>query len=524
MSFMSIIPNRITILLFCISLLIHHINSYYNIYIPFRTKKLRVDYENDDYEYYEEDKTIVDSTSFLNKWFYNDIYSSIQMGTPTQHLTAYFNCNNSYFSIGKCNKEVESDTYIISKDRFMASKTLKIKEIKDNNNNILYNVGNDNVQFYDNDNFYSTVYINEEYNGIDFIFYDDGDGAYGDKLCGNIGLSVNYNDDNNTNFINQLKKKKIISKYIWTLDYQTLSQGIITIGTEPHFFESNKYYYSQYKTIYANLNDNKKVWSFIFDKINLNGTDTYLKERNVELIIDQGLIIGTEEYKNIIEQIYFNNLIDNGICLKETAKLKIDDKSSFKEYYVYYCDKIKFKGDFGSKKEEKPFYKFNDIYMTQNGFEYIFKMEKESLFEEIGEKVFFLIIFEKNKNNKIWKLGEPFISQYKFVFNQEQKTIGFYNPLLEKIPNSEYDFDEIEKKANSNNTYINNNNKTQSVFYYYLIIIILIIAFIFILVFIVIYIINQKLFKRKNRANELIDNYDYLPQKNNGILNNSIDN
>jgi hypothetical protein len=487
---------------------------------------LRVDYENDDYEFYEGDKEIIDSSSFLNKWFYNGIYFSGQMGSPTHPIAIYFNCDNSYFSIGKCEKKLESNTFTITKDIFTTSKSLKIKEIKDNNNNTIYNLGNENMNFFDSSNFQSTMYVNEEYNGMDFLYYDNGGNR--DILCGNIGLSLNYNDDNNTNFIEQLKKKKIISKYIWTLEYVTLSQGVLTIGTEPHFFESKKNYYSQYKTIYANLNNNKKIWSFNFDKINLNGTDIYLKERNVELIIDHGLIIGTEEYKNTIEQIYFNKLIDNEICFKETAKLN-SEKSLSNEYYIYYCNKIKFKGDLDSKKEEKPFNQFNDIFMTQNGLEYIFKLGKEVLFEDIDDKVYFLIVFEKNSNNKIWKLGEPFISQYKFVFNLEQKTIGFYNPLLEKIPNSEYDFDDIEKKVNSNNTEKNNNkdnnnNKTTTSFYFYLIIILSIIAFIFILVFIIIYIIIQKLSKRKNRANELMDNYEYLPQKNNGILNNSTDN
>ena len=43
-------------------------------------------------------------------------------------------------------------------------------------------------------------------------------------------------------------------------------------------------------------------------------------------------------------------------------------------------------------------------------------------------RVYSLIIFEDENNNKIWKLGEPFLSKFKFVFNPDQKTIGFYNP------------------------------------------------------------------------------------------------
>jgi len=115
-------------------------------------------------------------------------------------------------------------------------------------------------------------------------------------------------------------------------------------------------------------------------------------------------------------------------------------------------------------------------------------------------------VFEKNNNNTIWKLGEPFISFYKFVFNPEQKTIGFYNPLLKKIPNSEFDFDNIEK----NNTSINNNDESNSVMKIilnYILYFLCIIAF----VLIIIYIIKKLYMNRKKRANELKDDYDYLP-------------
>ena len=233
MSFISFIVNKIKISIFCISLFIHYIKSYYNIFIPFRTKMLRVDYENDDYEFYEGDKEIIGSSSFLNRWFYNGIYFSGQMGSPTHPLAIYFNCDNSYFSIGKCEEKLESNTFTITKDIFTTSKSLKIKEIKDNNNNTIYNLGSDNMNFFDSSNFQSTMYVNEEYNGIDFLYYDNGGNR--DILCGNIGLSLNYNDDNNTNFIEQLKKKKIISKYIWTLEYQTLSQGVIVFWSRTSF-------------------------------------------------------------------------------------------------------------------------------------------------------------------------------------------------------------------------------------------------------------------------------------------------
>ena len=102
------------------------------------------------------------------------------------------------------------------------------------------------------------------------------------KICGKVGLNINLNnkDKINTNFIEQLKKKKIISKYIWTLDYQSVSQGVIVIGIEPHFYDSKLNFYSQNKTTYIDLNninqkDNQNFWKFKFDSIYVNQTDNY---------------------------------------------------------------------------------------------------------------------------------------------------------------------------------------------------------------------------------------------------------
>ena len=500
------ILNSSILILFCVFRLFSSLIPNNNIFIPFRTKNLRIDYENENYEYAEESHIPLNPSSFLNKWFYNGIYLNIQIGNPNQQLQTYLNFDNSYFSIEKCDKLKDNLEYSISKERFLSSRTLKINEIENDKNITVYKLCKDFFTFYDTSNYNSFIYINENYDGLNFLYNDNSNG----KLCGNIGFNFNYND--NTNFIEQLKKKKIISKYIWTLDYHTLSQGVIVFGSEPHFYDSNSNFYSQYKTIYSNLGQNKNTWTIVFDRLNIEGKNIKLKYTSAELHIDHGLIIGTEEYKNFIEQNYFNELINENICFKETAKLML------KEFSIFYCDKIKFKGDFTSSSYNKlkPINRFNSLFLHHKEFEYIFKMGKEELFEEIEEKIYFLIIFDINDKNEIWKLGEPFISQHKFVFNQEQKLIGFYNPLLKKIPNSEYDLENINNKRDKSNFYnsykINplfNNMKN----------ILLIIA----LILVIIYIIKKILAKRKKRANELFDNFEYLPNGNRKILNNSFD-
>ena len=507
---MELLHSNCSIFIFILlSFIVNCLNSYHNIFIPFRTKSLRYDYENDNYEDVKDNYQNLNASSFLNKWFYNGIYFNIHMGTPTHQIKTFINFDNSYFSVEKCDIMRESPSPTITKDRFISSKTLKINEIDNQEKNSKYKLANDTFLFYDNQIYQSNLYIND---GLNFLYDENNKDKNDNKLCGNIGLNINYNE--NSNLIEQLKRKRIIAKNIWTLDYQTLSQGALVIGNEPHLYDNNKNYFSQYRTIYINLNNNKKSWSFNFNRINIDGANIDLKDTNVELLIDHGLIIGTEEYKNIIEEAYFNKLIKEEICFKETSRLE-NSKLSSNEYIIFYCDKLKFKGDFSSTKD-KSFNKFNNIFLYQKKFEYIFKMEKEELFEVIDDKVFFLIIFEKNNKNRIWKLGEPFISKYKFVFNQEQKTIGFYNPLLEKILNS--DDDNNNKEQNLNNTYMNNNNyKIQNIFNYLKNILIILVSIV-----LIIYIIRKIFFKRKLRANELVDNYEYLSNTNSNdkILNN----
>ena len=483
---MSFNSNLTIFLLYCFFTILNCLNSYHNIFIPFRTKNLQI---------YNEDGQ--NTSSFINKWFYNGIYFLIQIRYPLQSISTFFSTDNSYFSFEKCDDLKLSTSDTTTKKRFIKSISVKIKE---ENNKNLYKEGNIHLFFFDSPNFLSTININQEYNGLNFVY--DNNINEDEKLCGNIGLNFNNINKNieDIDFIEQLKKKKILSKYVWTLDYKTRSNGVMVFGNEPHIYESKTYNYYQYKTIYVNLNKNKLSWSFNFDKISLNNTNIDLKDTNVELLIDYGLIIGTEEYKNFIEQNYFNNLIKSGICFKESTRLDIS-KTISNEYIIFYCDNLKFKNNLIEK--------FNDILLYQKGFEYIFKLGKDIIFHEINNKVYFLIIFDKNINNKIWKLGEPFLSKYTFVFNKEQKTIGFYNPLLEEKLN--------DTIINNNNTYINNKNNNdknnKSIFHILKNIMIILVSIV-----IIFYIVKKILNKRKIRANELEDKYEYLPNNANNSL------
>ena len=103
-----------------------------------------------------------------------------------------------------------------------------------------------------------------------------------------------------------------------------------------------------------------------------------------------------------------------------------------------------------------------------------------------------------------WTLGLPFLKKYRLSFNFDSKQIGYYK-----------DYENIPKNDEQ--------NKLSFIFIKTIIIIILII-----IIFILGMQFQKKIIKvpRKNKANELDDNYEYNSYKNSHIndINNNINN
>ena len=70
------------------------------------------------------------------------------------------------------------------------------------------------------------------------------------------------------------------------------------------------------------------------------------KKREAIIDINSGLIIGTEDFMNYIEDIYFKELIEKNICIKDLVKLDKDNEGEDEnsEYYVYNCYELMLKG------------------------------------------------------------------------------------------------------------------------------------------------------------------------------------
>ena len=189
--------------------------------------------------------------------------------------------------------------------------------------------------------------------------------------------------------------------------------------------------------------------------------------------------MSTEEYYNKILEIYFNKYINLNIC-----EINIEKRDFNNNYQIISCQ----------KREEFKINEFPTLYLFKEEFKYIFELNYLDLFEEIGNKYYFLIIYFPFSNNN-FELGKPFLKKYQMSYNVDMSTIHFYRKHDKNI------------KDNFENTIKDTRKK-------------LIILFnLIILLCLLIFIFYKKVFhkKRKLRKNEIKEdnNYEILIDDNN---------
>ena len=211
---------------------------------------------------------------------------------------------------------------------------------------------------------------------------------------------------------------------------------------------------------------------------------------NSELNFDFDVIIANKQFENELKLKFLKNFIIFEKCFKDTIKLDIN---YYNELIYYYCD-INIKNILY---EILP-----SIKLFSKDLNYTFEITKDDLFKINKDYIYINILFDYGKN--YWILGKPISLKYPFVFNQDTKKIGLYrNYNKNKIINKQKD----------------------SYYYKKFMKIFLIIIFGLSLIFIG-FILGKKIYqmKRKKRANELNDSYEYINENEHKNKNNFIDN
>ena len=341
-----------------------------------------------------------------------------------------------------------------------------------------------NKAIYSSDYFY---FNNNKYI-ISFLLGVDTDK---DNSGGLIGLNLEDINDadnyNKYNFINELKRIGLINDYYFTIKYENNLSGKIIIGDLPHNYDNN-YNKDNYRDIYSELTENDLTWKIKFNGIYMGEKENTENKTNIEdygygyFRLEKSIIEGIEIYRKELLNSFLKEKIDNNLCFEIKSLI----------YYSYYC------------KKEVDLSKMKNIYFYNKALDFTFELTYKDLFyyNKLDGNNYFLVVFsteiddEEINYNNYWVLGEPFFKKYQFYFNKNSKRIGIYTS-----------FNNNEKDEQS---WISRNK-------WYIVLIIILIILLGGLGVTLFMLIKNK--KRKMKANELDDDFDYTTNKSNKLVN-----
>ena len=374
-----------------------------------------------------------DSLSFYDKFINNNKITDFYIGTPPKKIPIYI--KSEYFPF-----------YIsIFSDIYNPNNSQTYKQISQRISFLLLN--KIVTQGYQSKETF--IFDNNTIN--DFPFFLEIIPLF--NLSGILGLNLKPQLDLESNsLLYNLKNKKLISNYIWTYEFidDKKEKGNLIIGEFPHNYNPSKYKEQLFKKTKAEIVGNFIDWYILFDTIKIGNYSINI--RKVLLRLEFGLIKGTKQ----LEEIIINNYLKG----KKYEKMK-------ENIYTHYCFSDKSIID-----------NFPSIYFYIKELNETFILSKEDLFTEYQKRYYLNIFFpDYDEIVPFWILGNIFLKKYQFIFNIDQKTIGYYSG------------------------YTNNSKNFVRIIFIFILIIILIFLIYF-------YIKSSK--KRKKRQNEINDIYEYI--------------
>ena len=379
--------------------------------------------------------------------------------------------------------KLEFDTCVFYIASESSSNEIKFKEKKSttyrimDKNIISIDKSNLNKAILSSDYIYLNKDSNNKYN-ITFLLGTDTDK---DNSGGLIGLNLDEEKVNKYNFLNELKRLGLINDYHFTINYIDNNSGNLIIGNLPHIYDNNRYKKNNYKEIYAEFTKDDLTWKIYFNEIYL-GDKKDSNEIKVEeyvycyLRLEKNIIQGSEKYRQHLLNTFMKEQINNNLCFEVNSEY----------HYSYYC------------KKGADISKLKNIYFYNKKLDFTFELTYKDLFyyNNNDKHYYFLIIFsndleEDDEYNKFWVLGEPIFKKYQFVFNKDSKTIGIY--------------------TNINNI---NGDSWWAKYKWYFILIMLLIILLIGLGGVIFYFLKYTPRRRKIKANELDDDFDYTSNTN----------
>ena len=481
------------LLSFSIFLINFNLYLFNRVIIPFST-----------YSHVNEDpEAEFNATDFYNNYFLNKMYAKMNLGTPKKYVACEILSGIFGLLIGEiCQKnhiysEEEKSTY----DKNKSSTFYRVPDrYPFPYSNLEGIVVGDAFYFYNDTKLEEQIMVNN----TGFLYLYEPEPYNQEKnesinICGRLGLAIQSTDayTSELNLVKMLKKADIIQDYDFSLYFLNDTEGLLIIGEKPHITLPDILKEEKLKIKYVEPGKyGGIVWGINFKNVyyKFNGEEKYLEEvKRGYFSTEYSYIIGTEAYKRSIEENFFGDYLKKNICYY--VRFKRDLRN------LLICNKTDgFSPD-----------KFPTLYFASVEYNYTFELKKEDLFLEKQDKYIFLIIFRENEHDQ-FTFGSLFFKKYFLTFNQMAKTIGVY--ITNK---SDPDVDPDAETDGKNGNGENGSNNTLKI----VLIgvgIVLLFAVGGVLLAMVIY---KK--KRKQRKNELDDNYDYDSKEEN-IINNEEEN
>ena len=320
---------------------------------------------------------------------------------------------------------------------------------------------------------------------------DEGDYEYGSIYYQNRNKSVKgipyinknngYNIEQNSNIINQLKSQKLISSYAFMVKYKNKNdeKGKIIIGGLPHEYDPRHYSEKYYISGKVSFSQDNPGWKINFQNI-MYGNDILVSVKQAEFSLNFGFISTSNIYKEFFDRKFFNNSKYLDSCKEKNIGF----------YTVKYC-------------KEKVIKEFNNLtfilaneYADSNSTNKIEFDYKDLFVKAPGDNDFYYFQIVFMPGNYKWLFGRPVFKKYPVVFDQDKRIIGFYTQT------GEYEVQNIGDK---------NDEKTSFPISWILVILLSIIVIILGITFY----LKLPYLKRKKKANELDDDFDYQPASEN---------
>ena len=389
-------------------------------------------------------------SNYMSIMYNSSIGTEIEIGTPPQKFKALFYLQSFY-------------TVILSNETKYSISPLFYQNLSSTYKSIKPIIGFFSEPFSDGEFAEDLITLgNKKYDKLKFTLTTYLSDRYDDIIHSSVLIGLKLKDsfpDQNFpeyTFLNQLKEKKLIDNYVFRFEFKSnKEEGKLIIGENPYDDEN------LLKINAGNFEGEAQLTGgIIFDNIYYGENKTKYNTKAI-FKLDNEFIIGTTEIIDMIEKDFFAKFPDK--CFKKDSQIL-----SYKRISYYECEKTI---DLNQMK---------NIIFEVKSINYSFVFEPKDLFIEYSDKLFFIITFSSVYTVK-WTFGRYFLQKFSLYFDKDKKIIGF-------IPNK------------------NGFGK----FILPILLTIILIGIIVCLIYIIFGILKKK---RRNRINELDDEFEYNPKE-----------